>query len=224
MAKRLEKTEPVKQEKSIIDIFNENQTLISIVAGLFILIVGGYYVYQNLIHKPKVKASGEALAEAQLKFEQDSFQLALANPGGGNLGILDVIDQYGGTPAGNTANYYAAVSYLNIGKYDAAIAHLEDFSTDDSAMKIMKYGLMGDCYSEKNDLDKAMSMYQKAVGAAKNEELQSYYLLKIGMLNEKQEKFAEAKEAFLRIKQDFPEASFASDIDKYINKVEAKLK
>ena len=51
-----------------------------------------------------------------------------ANPGGGFPGFSDIVKKYGGTDAGNAALYYAGVSSLNLGQFDAAISYLEDFS------------------------------------------------------------------------------------------------
>ncbi len=223
MAKRLEQEEtaPVNQaSNSMEDVLNENGKTISMIVGAVLFAIVGYYAYKNLVLAPKMETASFALATAQSQFEKDSFQLALVNPGGGDEGFLDIIDNYGGTPAANTANYYAGICYLNIGKYDAALAHLNDFSTDDAELSVMKLGLIGDCYSEKNELDKALSQYRKAADAGTNEELASYYLLKVGMLNEKLEKNAEALAAYKEIKREYPNASFAADIQKYITRAQ----
>jgi tetratricopeptide (TPR) repeat protein len=154
--------------------------------------------------------------QAQLQFERDSFTLALTNPGGGFSGFLDIIDNYKGTPAANIANYYAGISYLNLGQYEAALDYLKTYKASGEIGSMMKYGAMGDAYSELNDLDKALKNYKSAVSAADNEALTPYYLKKLGMLYEKQGKYSDAKSLYQRIKTEYPESPIAVDIEKYI--------
>lgn len=184
-----------------------------------VLLVGGYFAYKYLFQVPKQKEAVEQMYKAQEQFERDSFRLALTNPGSGFPGFLDIIDQYSGTPASNSAEYYAGICYLHLGEYDAAIAHLTDFSPDDEVLPITKMGAIGDAYAEKGDLDKALSFYNKAVSAGKNEILTAYYLKKVGMLNEKNGKFEAAKEAYEQIRKEYPNSNEGKDIEKYIARV-----
>ncbi len=56
-------------------------------------------------------------------FESDSMDLAL-NGNGANYGFLDIIDEYGSTPAGNSAHYYAGYSYYSKGDYYNTVVEL----------------------------------------------------------------------------------------------------
>ena len=57
----------------------------TIIGALFAiaLIIGLYYAYKTLIKMPKDQEAAEMMYQAQNQFEQDSFALALTNPGGG---------------------------------------------------------------------------------------------------------------------------------------------
>src|SRR5690606_27939613 len=107
--------------------------------------------------------------KAQQLFDQDSFLVALENPGGGYLGFLDIIKEYGGSDAGNLAKYYAGVSYLNLGSFDKALPYLQDYSPSGSIGPALKHGALGDVYSELNQMEKAKSEYQKAVASTDND-------------------------------------------------------
>ena len=197
----------------------ENQMkILGVLAGLAILI-GGYIFYTQFVKAPKEKEAKESLLQAQTQFERDSFALALTNPGGGFSGFLDIIDNYGGTKAANTANYYAGISYLHLGQYDAAIDHLGTFSAGGTIAAYTKYGAIGDAYSEKNDFSNAIANYKKAAAAGSNEVLASYYLKKLGLLYEKQGQTAEAKAAFEKIRDQYPASQEGADIEKYITRV-----
>lgn len=198
--------------------WEKNQNLILYAIGAIVLLIGGWWAYKNLIVAPKQQEALSSMWQAQTQFDRDSFKLALENPGGGFDGFLAISDKFGGTPAGNLAKYYAGVCYIHLGDFDNAIQYLEDFSADGNILPILKNGVLGDCYSEKKDFSKAISLYEKASNAGNNETLQAYYLKKLGMLNDYQGNKEAAKEAYERLKKDFPNPNSADwrDIDKYI--------
>jgi len=198
---------------------NQNNLLIGLVA--IVLLIGGYLAYKHLIQGPKEVEAAGAMVKAQEQFSRDSFALALENSTGAYMGFLDIVDNYGGTKAGNTANYYAGISYLHLGEYEAALSFLKDYSGKGSVLPIMKNGAMGDAYSELGQMDNAISSYNKAVNAGENDMLESYYLKKLGLLHEKQGDLAASAAAFKRIKKDYPTSTDGRDIDKYISRVES---
>ena len=108
-------------QKSITEIFEENKNLVTYALVGLLVLVGGYIIYRQMVMIPKEQDAIEQMAQAQVQFERDSFALALTNPGQGFPGLVDIADQYSGTKAGNLALYYAGVSYLHLGQYDAAI-------------------------------------------------------------------------------------------------------
>lgn len=198
--------------------WEKNQTLIMYALGGIALVVAAWFGYKALVVAPQQTEAVGSMWQAQLQFERDSFQSALENPGGGYDGFLSIIDKYGSTPAGNLANYYAGVCYLQMGDFDNAIKYLDSYSPDGDLMPAMKNGVLGDCYSEKKEFDKALDYYSKAANAGKNDILAAYYLKKLGMLNEYQGNTAAAKEAYERLRRDYPNPNSADwrDIEKYI--------
>lgn len=184
--------------------------------GGIVLIIGGYLFYRYVIIEPRQKEAVEQMFQAQFQFERDSFDLALNNPGGGYIGFLDIIDQFGGTPAANSAHYYAGICYLNLGNFDDALKHLNKFSAKDPFTKAVKEGALGDIYSEQNQMDKAISQYKKAAAAADNDFTAPYYMMKLGQLNVLQGNNAEAKKIFEEIKFKYPETDESLEAEKYI--------
>lgn len=186
--------------------------------GAIVLAIAGWWMYKELIVKPKQVEAVAAMWQAEQQFSRDSFQLALNDPGGGFDGFLAIADKFSGTPAGNLARYYAGVCYLQSGDFDNAISQLNDFSPDGDLLPSMKYGIMGDCYAEKQDFDKALDYYKKAADAAENGLVGMFYLKKLGMLNEIQGNKDAALEAFERIRRDYPNQQSGDwrDVEKYI--------
>lgn len=222
-----------KQDETLVDLgeasgqvksfYEENQNLILGGLLLLVVLVGGIYAYQNLYKAPRQKEAVQYMAEAEKRFEQDSFSLALQAPGNGGLGFLDIIDTYSGTKAANISNYYAGICWLNLGKYEAAISHLQDFSASGSVTPIMKWGAIGDAYSELGKMDEAESNYKKAVNADDNEFLTAYYLFKLGLLHENNGNYSESLAAFKKIKDKYPNSPDGREIEKYITRVSSRL-
>ena len=196
-----------------------NQNLVfGIITGIVVLI-GGLFAYNNYYKAPLQQEAVSQMSQAQIQFERDSFALALTNPGGGYMGFLDIIDNYGSTEAANLAHYYAGISYLHLGQYEAAIDYLRDYDPEGSITPIMKLGAIGDAHSELGNLEQALTYYNRAVRQGENEILTPYYLKKIGMLHEKNGSYAEALESYRRIMKEYPDSPDGRDIEKYIARV-----
>lgn len=199
------------------DFFERNRKAILGGVVTLIVLVAGLLIYQTLILAPAAEEAAEQMQQAQYQFDQDSFNLALVNPGQGYPGFLDIIDEYGHTPAGNLANYYAAVSYLNLGKYDAGLDYLKDFDADGDLLPAMKAGVMGDLESELGNYDAALDAYRDAVDeSGENYLTGGYYLNKLALLLRNQSQNEEALEAFRRLKREYGRSPEAAEADKYI--------
>jgi tetratricopeptide (TPR) repeat protein len=217
---------PKKKEETLVDIvqvkekaedfFERNQLAVLGGLGAIVLIVGGLFVYHNLYKIPRNERAMAQMFQAQFQFDRDSFALALENPGGGYDGFLDIIDKFSGTKASNLANYYAGVSYLHLGRYEAAIEFLNSYKPGGDITPILKQGTLGDAYSELQEWNKAISHYDKAIANGDNNYLTPYYLKKLGLLHTHQGNHEKALKAFERIKKDYPNTSASQDIDKYI--------
>jgi tetratricopeptide (TPR) repeat protein len=186
--------------------------------GAIVLAIAGWWLYKEMVVKPKQVEAVAAMWQAEQQFGRDSFQLALNDPGGGFDGFLAIADKFSGTPAGNMAHYYAGICYLQSGDFDNAIAQMEEFDGVGDLLPAMKYGVMGDAYAEKEDFDSALKYYEKAADAAENDLLATYFLKKLGMLHEIQGNKDAAIKAFERIRRDYanPQSGDWRDIEKYI--------
>ena len=196
---------------------NKNAVLSGLVALL--LIIGGTYYYKNIYAPQAEMAASEEMFEAEYYFEKDSFELALNAPGG----FLDIIENHGGTKAGNLAQYYAGLSYFQLGKYTDAIGHLKSFSTKDPVLGALSLGVLADAQMENGDVDEALNSYKKAANFSNNEASAPVMLKKAGLAFETNGNAKQALEFYTKIKTNFPKSSIANDIDKYIGRAKAKI-
>jgi tetratricopeptide (TPR) repeat protein len=198
------------------DFFEKNKVAILGGIAAIIILAIAFSAYKYAYKMPREKAASEELVYAEKQFLQDSFDLALENPGGGFEGLLGIIDSYGGTKAGNLAKYYAGVSYLNLGRFEDAISYMKDFKPSGSFTPIMKHGIIGDAYGELQDFDSAISAYKKAI-SNDNELLTPYYANKLAVLMMKQGDSSGAKKYFEMIKKDYPTSNESASAAYYLN-------
>ena len=83
-------------------------------------------------------------------------------------------------------------------------------------MPIMKQGTLGDAWSEKGELEKALGYYEKAVSTGNNELLTPYYLKKVALLSQKLGNTEKALQVWERIKTEYPNSKEAGEAPKYI--------
>lgn len=200
--------------------FEKNAKLISIIFGaavLVALLLLATHRFYTIPHENKAK---EQIFAAEQYFEKDSFNLAL-NGDGNYPGVLDIIDSYGRTPAGNLANYYAGISYLHLGKYKEAISYLEDFKTDDLLLKPVATGAIGDAYAELGNKEKAVKFYAEAAEMKANNFTTPIYLLKEGRMYEMMGNKEKALAIYQSIKDKYGDSNEGRLVEKYIARLAA---
>jgi tetratricopeptide (TPR) repeat protein len=156
---------------------DKNKGMINKVLIALIIVLGGYIVMKKMVWEPADIDSQEALWEAQYIFEKDSFAAAI------DL-FEEITDEYGSTSAGNVANLYLGISLMKQNQFDEAIDALDNYSGSGYFMPAIGTGLLADCYSETNDVDKAVSLYKEAAKEAGSKVYSPYFLKKAGLLLE----------------------------------------
>lgn len=199
----------------------KNQKIIFGVVGAIAFFTVAYLLYGKFIVEPKEVEAAEEMFVAQQNFQkavdattaQDSlFNLAL-NGADGKFGFVKIADEFSGTDAGNLANYYAGIAYLNIGKNTEAIAYLDKFSSKDIILGALAKGAIGDAFAQRNQLKDALEYYDKAAKMNANDLTTPRFLYKAGQtalaLGQKQD----ALKYFTEIKEAYEGAPEARNID-----------
>ena len=106
------------------DFWTRYSKIIIGVGGVLLLLVGGYYVYQNYFEKPKEEKAADAMFKAEEYYRLDSINLAL-NGDGQYAGFLRIISKYSGTDAAKLARFYAGSCYLKLDDNANAIKQLK---------------------------------------------------------------------------------------------------
>ncbi len=187
--------------------------------GIIILAVLLVMSFKNFyLDKREITAQDE-LSKSQAAFATDSFRVALEGKGVQSMGFREISSQFGITPSGKLASAYAGICCYKLGQYDEAIKFLSKFSGDDNYFAVSVIGLTGDCYVNLNETSKAVGYFEKAADKD-NAVLSPVYLKKAGLIYESMNQPEKAEKLYTKIKEKYPKSSEASDIDKYLARVQ----
>lgn len=238
---KVEKGQNIEADSTTAEVFNtldetaskteafveKNQKYIFVIIGVVALIVLGSLGYKEFIAKPKQITAMNDMFQAQKYFDQavtgvekDSLYNLALNGGEGKFGMLDVIEEYSGTPSANLASYYAGTAYLRLKDYKKAVEHLENFKSDDEILAPIAKGNIGDAFVQLNQQDEALGYYEQAVEMRNNEYTTPMYLFKAGAIALDLGKADKALTYFNRIKEAYPNATEASKVDVFIGKAQ----
>ncbi len=193
------------------------------VGGALILIIGGWIGYKNIILAPKIEKSADVIFPAeqlfdkmtQAGFNKDSINLVLNGGNGIPTGVVKIASAYGGTPAGNRANFIAGACYLHSKDFTKAIKYLKEFSTSATQVQTAAYSMLGDANAELKKNDEALDYYKKAATVnTKDEFMTSEALYKAALFAEATGNTKEAIELYQKTKEEFPKNAHVSDIEK----------
>ena len=201
------------------------------IGAAVIILVSGWFTYQELVKKPKELEANDAIFHAETLFDKmandhfnkDSSTLVL---NGGDLngvkitGVLKVISNYGGTMSGNRAQYIAGATYLHLNEYDKALKFLKNFKGNGAdQVQAKAYLMMGHAYAELNKNEDALDYYKKAASVNKKDDaISSDALLTAASFADFIGKADEAKKLYTELKDNYPAHSAvrSGDVDKYL--------
>ncbi len=211
--------------------FEKNQKpVIGIIVGILVIALL-YLGYNRFIVEPKAEEAANELVVAQESFTtaleatntsvKDSLYLVALNGRDGKYGLLEIVDNYGSTPSGNLASYYAGMSYLEIKDYQNAISHLEDFSSDDEMLAPLAKGAIGDAFMQLGQAEEALGYYETAATMKTNDFTTPRFLFKAGVTAIDLGKNDVAVKHLSRVKEEFSDSDYASQVDQYLGQAQA---
>ena len=200
--------------------FDQNTGVVyAALAALVVLVLGiaGYLYYQNA----QAEAAAQALAPVQSTYAAGDYQAALG-AGEGQAGLLEVIEEYGSTPAGNLAHLMAADAYFNLDQPDRALQLLEDFDAEANLYGAGARALEAAIYENREDFERAAGLYLDAAELYPTEQSAPGYLINAGRNFEAAGNYDQALEAYRRIEEEYPDADAVSEVPRYIARAEAR--
>ena len=199
--------------------FNENGKLLTWILVGFIAVAAAVFCWYKFAYQPAVVEAQGQMALAEENFRAADYELAL-NGDGNVLGFAQIIDEYG-AKAGSAVYFYAGVCELQLGNWESAIKYLESYNGKDEILAARAKACIGDAYVGLENYEKALACFEQAASTIDNM-FAAGYLLKAGAVAEKLGQNEKALGFYELIKDQYPQAVEAYDIDKYIGRIENK--
>jgi predicted negative regulator of RcsB-dependent stress response len=201
---------------------NSKALFIALIAIVVVFL--GYLGYTKYVVEPSETEASNELAFPRRYFDEaatagtgiDSLLTLGLEGANGKYGFLNVADKFSGTEAGNLANYYAGVSYLQMKKYDKAIEYLSKFDSDDEMLGPVALGAIGDAFADINQSEDALNYYEQAASKKSNEFTTPLFLFKAGETAMELKDFSKAESLFNKIKENYSKSDQGRDIEKFI--------
>ena len=203
------------------EFFYQNRTLIYGIVGGIVVVILAVVGYAFLQSQRGVQAQ-EELGGIILVYEKGDYRAALDGTDTAT-GLLTIIDDYGGSEAGNMARFYAADALFRLGEYDQALEFFQDF--DGAADVVGASALAGEAaiHEIKGDDARAGDLYRRAALLVESELKSPDYLMNAGRAYENAGQYEDARDSYLLIQERFPESAQAQGLDFYLGRVNVKL-
>ena len=182
-----------------------------------LLIALAILAYNRFILQPKKEKAQAAMYVAEQRFAAGNFELAL-NGDDNDMGFEEIIDTYG-VKGGKSVYMYAGACALQTGDFDKAIKYYKKYNGEDKILLARAQAGIGDAYVGLEDYKSALAAYEKAAATIDNM-YAAGYLLKAGQVAEELGDKEKALAFYNKIKDQYPQSAEASDIDKYITRIE----
>ncbi|NDW09587.1 tol-pal system YbgF family protein [Dysgonomonas sp. 520] len=197
----------------------QKQILIGI--GAVVLVVCLFMAYKYLYLQPKNLEAQAAMFRGEQYFEQGKDSLALYGDGNEFVGFEEIANTYGSTTSGKLAKAYAGMCHAHMGNYDSAIEYLESYSGSDELFTYQAKVVLGDCYVNKGELEKAVKLFETAAKKANNDLYSPIYYKKAALTYRELKNYDKVIELFTLIRNNYMNSRDAYDAARYIE--EAKI-
>ena len=201
----------------------KNQKGISIVILVVVIAVGAWLGLRHFYFEPREATAYAEMFKGEFYLDADSFALALNGNGADYIGFEAIANEYSHTDAGNLAAAYAGICYFNLGNNNEALNYFKKFKADDKFVSPNVLGMIGNCYANMYQTADAMATFEKAAKKADNVLFSPFYLQKAATIAEATGDYNKALALYNQIKNDYATSSIARDIDKFIERAQAKL-
>lgn len=201
--------------------FEKNSKMLTYLLLGLIVLAALIFGYRSLIVAPRAEKAAAMISQPQYRFEASTPDYEIALNGDANgPGFLEVIDQYGSTPAGNLAKHYAGLCYLKLGDLDNAAKYLAKYSAvkgiAGSLVNAQNLGLQGDLAVEKADYASAVKFFEKAASASDNSLTAPMYLYKAGLAEQASGNQDKAAVIYQRLMDEYPSSFHTREAAKRI--------
>ncbi|NND71467.1 MAG: tetratricopeptide repeat protein [Rhodothermales bacterium] len=166
----------------------------------------------NYLQGQKQQRAIVEMASAVRDFEQGNYQEAL-DGADGTPGLIEIIDEFGGTDAGNLARFYAADSYFRLGQYDDALTFFQSYKIEEDYIGASALAGEAAVYELRGDFDRAGDLYTRAARIFESEVTSPGYLLDAARAYVQAGNIDDAMDAYETITTSYADTPEAQQVD-----------
>ncbi|MBR4829706.1 MAG: tetratricopeptide repeat protein [Muribaculaceae bacterium] len=185
----------------------------AVIAIAILAVLAGGYIW---LHNKGLADATKKIGEADLVLMQGQEDEALK-------AFEKVADDFS-NKTGERAHLNAAIILYQKGEYEKAAKHIESFGANGKLIGPASQSLLGDCYVNLKNYDKALSAFDKAIKlAGENEEFVPAFMIKKATVLHELKKYAEEADVYQTIKDKYPVYGQQNSIsiDKYLERANA---
>ncbi|QIK16877.1 hypothetical protein G9C01_03005 [Blattabacterium sp. DPU] len=193
---------------------------------LFIIMIGGMYFFlKKFFLFPSEEKAMKEFNYAQQYLSKGDIDKALnkKNIKINYLGFSGIVSKYPFTKAGNISKFYAGICYYKLGDYKESIKMMKSFSAKDEIISSIKYGIIGDAFTQIKNQKEALKNYIIAANIRENEITTPLYYYKAALLDFSMKKYKDSKFFLKKIEKKYPFFLYRKNVEKYLMFIENKL-
>jgi len=197
---------------------NNRQAVIGVAAGIIAVVV--LVLAWNWYQGNRNEQALSEMAEAVRMYEAGSWQAALD----GNvsyLGLLDIVDSYGGTNSGNLARFYAADALFRTGDMDRALEMFESYSKGNDYIGASAFAGEAAIHEIQEDHGRAGDLYMRAANVFSSDITSPMYLSNAARAYTQAGNTDDAIDALEMIQDDYPESQAARSVEFKLSQLRA---
>ncbi|MCU0452062.1 MAG: tetratricopeptide repeat protein [Bacteroidetes bacterium] len=193
----------------------ENKKYITYVGVGLVALIAIAFVWSDRSAAAETEAMTR-LAKVVPIYDRGSFQQAIDGaPAEGTFGLRSIVDEYGSTSAGMMARVYLANAYVQQGKYTEALEQYEDVSVGDRVVASGALAGAAKCHEHLGSYNDAAASYERAASLDPKNPLAPDRLLAAAANFKRAGKPAEAASAIATLRKQYPNSSYARDLDRF---------
>lgn len=203
------------------EFYEEQKRLVTWLGIGAAVIVAGIFGY-NYIRNAQSNSADEALGSI-LKYHEDADYRTALEGAGDAMGLLDIVDRFGGTSAGNLARFYAGDALFRLGDYDGALEHFEQFDADNDIIGASAVAGRASIYEMNGDFERAGEYFERAAGMEHNLVYGPRYLLSSARAYIQAHVYDKAEGVLEDAQDQYPDSDLADEVTYQLGFVRARL-
>ncbi len=197
---------------------DENRTgLIVAAVGIAVVFLGVlWFFYQGRV---AVGEAEEALGAILPTYEAGNYAAALDGTGAAD-GLLEIADEYDGTPSGAIAAFYAGNALFELERYEEAAEYFEEVEADGILAASALAGRAA-VEEKEGDFEDAGELYEEAARIYPSAATAPDYFLDAARAYEAAGDHDDAREAYEAVAELYPDAPVAAAVPIYLARLDA---